>query len=271
MKHLPLPVDAGDEIITRQCLRPGWAARQARWLAAAATYRRFRGNPWRVRPAGFTGVDEAALYALYDSRGRSGPINRIRRPAIPFKSCPMCGSLGGRSLDHALPRAQFPEFSILRENLIPACTMCNTDEKGGTYRGRRPERFIHPYYDRWASRPLWRIEFGPDLDALRFEPAALPTLPRIRRRIVDFHVKKLLGKEWRDSVRREWGPLPASLRRRLGGAPTAAAMRDELETRLHDAIDAYGVNSWNAGFLRGVLANGAVIAKLVQRVGAIPI
>lgn len=271
MKHLPFPVDAGDEIIIRQCGRPGWAARQTRWLAAAATYRRFRGNPWRVRPAGFTGADETALYALYDSRGRSGPINRIRRPAIPFKSCPLCGSLGGRSMDHALPRGRFPEFSILRENLVPACTMCNTDEKGGTYRGRRPERFIHPYYDRWASRALWRVEFEPDLDVLQFEPVALPSLNRTRRRIVNFHVKTLLGKEWRDAVRREWGPLPASLRRRLGRAPTEEAMRVELRTRLEDAIETYGVNCWDAGFLRGVLADTAVITKLVERVRNLPI
>lgn len=261
MKYLPLPVDSGDRIITRQCGRPGWAAREARWLAAAATYRRFHGNPWRVRPAGFTGADEAALYALYDSRGRSGPINRIRRPEIPFRSCPTCGSLGGRSLDHALPRGRFPEFSILRENLVPACTMCNTDEKGGTYRGRRPERFIHPYYDRWASRALWRVEFDPYLDVLQFKPVALPTLARIRRKIVNFHVKTLLGKEWRDSVRREWGPLPASLRRRLGAAPTEEAMRAELEIRLRDAIDTYGVNCWDAGFLRGALADPLVITN----------
>lgn len=271
MKFLPLPVDAGDAIITRQCSRPGWAAREALWLAAAANYRRFRGNPWRVCPAGFDVADADALFALYDTRGHSGPIDRIRRPAVPFKSCPMCGSLSGRSLDHALPRRRFPELSIIRENLVPACSSCNSGEKGGTYRGsRRPARFIHPYYDRWASRALWRIEFDPDLDILQFEPAALPHLPRGRRRIVDFHVKTLLGKDWRESVRREWGPLPAKLHRRLGPDPTAAAVRAELEIRLDDATDTYGVNSWDAGFLRGALASPFVIDKLVDRIGALP-
>ncbi|WP_143523685.1 HNH endonuclease [Pararhizobium arenae] len=271
MKYLPLPPGAGDGVIMRQCRKPGWALRQARWLASAATYQRFHGNPWRILPAGFTGADADALFGLYDSRGGSGPIARIRRPAIPYQSCPMCGSLGGRSLDHALPRSRFPEFSILHENLVPACTMCNTDEKGGTYRGiRRPERFIHPYYDRWASRALWRIEFGPDLDALQFKAVSLPTLSRLRRHIVDFHVQTLLGKEWRDSVRREWGPLPANLRRRVGAAPSVDEMRAELEIRLNDAIACYGDNCWDAGFLRGVLADPAVVAKLILRVQALP-
>ncbi|MEG3147851.1 HNH endonuclease signature motif containing protein [Sphingomonas sp. RT2P30] len=270
MKFLPFPADAGDAIIIQQCRRPGWAAREAQWLAAAANYRRFRGNPWQVRPAGFDDADANALFALYDTRGRSGPINRIRRPAIPFKSCPMCGSLGGRSLDHALPRRQFPEFSILRENLVPACESCNSGEKGDTYRGTWPARFIHPYYDRWASKALWRIEFDPDLDVLQFEPEALPDLPRGRRRIVDFHVKTLLGTDWRDSVRREWSPLPAKLRRRLGPATTAAAVQAELEIRLQDATDTYGINSWDAGFLRGALADPLVIDKLVMRIRALP-
>lgn len=270
MKYLPLPPGAGNGIIQRQCRKPGWQGRQAQWLTAAGNYQRFGGNPWRVRPAPFTDADKHALYALYDSRKSSGPIARIRRPEVPFGSCPMCGSLGGRSLDHALPRSLFPEFSILHENLLPACTMCNSDEKGTTYRGQRPERFIHPYYDRWASRALWHIQFGPDLDALQFEPVALPTLPRFRRRIVDFHVQTLLGKEWRDSVRREWGPLPAKLLRRIGSTPTVVGMRTELEIQLQDAIDCYGVNCWHAGFFRGVLADPLVVAKLISRVQALP-
>jgi hypothetical protein len=173
-------------------------------------------------------------------------------------------------LDHALPLKDFPEFSILRENLVPACSMCNSDEKRGIYRGpTRRERFIHPYYDRWASKALWRIQFDPDLDVLQFEPVPLPTLRPFERLVVGFHVKTLLGKEWRDAVRREWGPLPASLRRRLGAAPTEDAIRGELENRLLDAVDYYDVNCWDAGFLRGVLADPLVIAKLAERIRAL--
>jgi hypothetical protein len=115
------------------------------------------------------------------------------------------------------------------------------------------------------------VEFGPDLDALTFEPVALPELSCDRRLIVNFHVKTLLGKEWRDSVRREWGPLPANIRRRTGSLPTAGAVRAELVTRLDDAKQTYGVNSWDAGLLRGVLANPLVIDKLVERVRALPV
>lgn len=267
-----MPPGAGNGFITRQCRKSGWRLRKKRWLAAVADYHRFRGNPWLVLPAGFTGAPAKALYRLYDTRGSSGPIARIRRPAAGFQSCPMCGSLGGRSLDHALPRSLYPEFSILHENLVPSCTMCNSDEKGSTYRGvRRSQRFIHPYYDKWASSALWRVKFGPDLDALQFEPISLATLSRHRRLIVNFHIQTLLGKEWREAVRREWAALPAKLHRRLGKSPTVAAVRAELNTRLLDTIDTYGVNSWDAGFLRGALADASVTNKLISRIQALPV
>ncbi|MFC7064284.1 hypothetical protein [Brucella rhizosphaerae] len=105
---------------------------------------------------------------------------------------------------------------------------------------------------------------------MQFKAVALPMLSRNRRLIVDFHVQTLLGKEWRDSVRRHWGPLPAKLHRRVGAAPTVDVMRAELEIQLRDAIDFYGVNCWDAGFLRGVLADPLVVAKLILRVQALP-
>jgi hypothetical protein len=271
VNFLQMPLDAGDGVLLAECTDPVWAARQARWLAAAATYRRFHGNPWRVVPVRFAGVDADALYKLYDGRAQTAAIKRIRRPKLAFKSCPMCGSAGGRSLDHALPRRRFPEFSILRENLVPACTICNSDQKRTTYRGsKRPKRFIHPYYDRWAKRAVWRVKFGPDLVALDFEPEALPSLARNRRKIVQFHVATLLGDEWRDDVRRKWGPLPASLRRRLGASPTFGEVEAELKVRLVDETDMKGVNCWDAGLLRGILADPAVIAMLIQRIAALP-
>lgn len=271
MKFLPLPIDANDDVIIRQCEKTGWEARKLKWLLAAANYRHFHGDPWKIIPAGFSGEDADALYKLYDTQGRSGSINRIRRPKKSLPSCPMCGSQCSRSLDHALPRRYFPEFSILRENLVPACTSCNSVQKGATYRGEKdPERFIHPYYDQWASDALWRVQFGPDLDALEFRPVALPDLSSEHRCIVDFHVKSLLGSDWSDFVRREWSSLPMKLQRRLRPDLSIMTLKRELEIRLQDEIDTGGINSWGAGFLRGMLVDDAVIDNFIERIKNLP-
>ena len=42
-----------------------------------------------------------------------------------FDACPYCNATTVDSLDHALPRTVYPEFSVLAQNLVPACGQCN--------------------------------------------------------------------------------------------------------------------------------------------------
>jgi len=62
-------------------------------------------------------------------------------------SCPMCGSSHSASLDHLLPKEDYPEWTIFSQNLVPACE-CNT-KRGQTLIGDRVnnERILHPYFD----------------------------------------------------------------------------------------------------------------------------
>ena len=46
------------------------------------------------------------------------------------EKCPFCGGIGTqRNLDHFLPKAHFPQFSVLPRNLVPSCRDCNMDGK----------------------------------------------------------------------------------------------------------------------------------------------
>ncbi|MEZ9337518.1 HNH endonuclease [Vibrio splendidus] len=63
--------------------------------------------------------------------------------------CPFCGDIGHTTnLDHFLPKAHFPEFSIMPLNLVPSCRDCNMGEKGQAYATREDNQTIHPYVDR---------------------------------------------------------------------------------------------------------------------------
>ncbi|MFV0449904.1 MAG: HNH endonuclease [Vibrio sp.] len=65
------------------------------------------------------------------------------------ESCPFCGGIGRpKNLDHYLPKAHFPQFSILPFNLIPSCRDCNMDGKGEHYATAYHEQIIHPYLDK---------------------------------------------------------------------------------------------------------------------------
>lgn len=63
--------------------------------------------------------------------------------------CPFCGDIGHtKSLDHFLPKAHFPEFSVMPLNLVPSCRDCNMGEKGQSYATVADEQAIHPYVDK---------------------------------------------------------------------------------------------------------------------------
>ena len=61
--------------------------------------------------------------------------------------CPMCGSSHAGTLDHILPKEDFPEWAVFSWNLVPACE-CNIN-RGRTLVGNRAnnERILHPYFD----------------------------------------------------------------------------------------------------------------------------
>lgn len=62
--------------------------------------------------------------------------------------CPFCGGIGTpKNVDHFLPKAHFPQFSILPLNLVPSCLDCNIGEKGDGYARTAEDQVIHPYED----------------------------------------------------------------------------------------------------------------------------
>ncbi|WP_103566801.1 HNH endonuclease [Campylobacter concisus] len=85
------------------------------------------------------------LFDLYDKRLVVGKeprkyYNQIK--ASPkLGKCPYCGLGHVSTLDHYLPKSEFPIFSILPNNLIGCCRDCNTIKRNIVL------NTIHPYYD----------------------------------------------------------------------------------------------------------------------------
>lgn len=271
MRHIPTPPDDESKSVIKQCSKTGWAEYKERWVEAEENYKRSHGDPWSLTPAQFSKEEQEKLYALYDTRRRGGPIERIRWQETGYSTCAVCGSAGGRSLDHALPRSVYPEFSITRENLVPACTICNSDQKGTTYKGNQyGQRLIHPYYDSWASDALWQVEFGSDLSAPEFRAVPKPGLDARLVAIVEYHLAQVLGRQWRDSSSRYLASLPLTLRNRIGKELTVAQTEAELHTRLADEVAEKGHNAWQPALLRGALWDRRVPTHLTSRARLLP-
>mgnify|MGYP000602914358 CR=1 FL=1 len=104
-------------------------------------------------PEVFNGFKKSQLVNLYEYylRNKEKPGREIYEALMLHadEQCAFCGGIGRpRNLDHYLPKAHFPQFSVIPINLIPACQECNMDGKGSAYARNSAEQIIHPFLDK---------------------------------------------------------------------------------------------------------------------------
>lgn len=61
--------------------------------------------------------------------------------------CPLCGIGFVSTLDHYLPKAQYPALAVTPTNLVPACRDCNLGKKKNYIPQMAEEESLHPYFD----------------------------------------------------------------------------------------------------------------------------
>ncbi|MDT0178180.1 hypothetical protein Q9R34_19335 [Enterobacter sp. BRE11] len=92
-------------------------------------------------------ADFVRLYERYMLLGNKEPrlVYDLLR-AASHNVCALCGIIKATSLDHYLPKARYPIFSINPKNLVPACTPCNTI-KGDPIYHSESDLHLYPYND----------------------------------------------------------------------------------------------------------------------------
>jgi hypothetical protein len=108
-------------------------------------------EPNRIALAGT--LRKSDLITLYDTyfvpRGKPGRAVYSQLLNAAREECPFCGGIGTpQTLDHFLPKAKHPVFSVLPINLVPSCRDCNLGEKGQRLAASAEEVFLQPYVDK---------------------------------------------------------------------------------------------------------------------------
>lgn len=74
--------------------------------------------------------------------------------AVHTEYCPYCGLYmrskphnRSHDTDHILPRSEYPEYSLLRPNLVLACDDCNKAKSNKIFDNDGRWLFVHPYFD----------------------------------------------------------------------------------------------------------------------------
>ena len=90
---------------------------------------------------------DKALYSIFCSRSEAGQTPIRSHQVAAGGKCPLCGGVGHvRTLDHYLPKSNFPIFTIMPTNLVPCCRDCNS-EKLNAFALVKGNQTLHPYFD----------------------------------------------------------------------------------------------------------------------------
>ncbi|MBK0098693.1 hypothetical protein IBT49_22120 [Erwinia sp. S63] len=159
-------------------------------LFRAAMY----GNKNQLTIGDVTKNEFVNLYTEYMVKGTEqarGVYDVIR--ANTTGKCPLCGIAPVYTIDHYLPKARYPAFSIHVNNLVPACDACNRGKGSGVYNSKESQP-LHPYYSadhfyntNWIKANL--IKTTPLTFSFELDPPPgwnLTDLARIKAHFEDF-------------------------------------------------------------------------------------
>lgn len=193
-------------------------------------------------------VKAEEMARLYEKRMvKSGLGRRVYdelKSLPPNERCPLCGVGVVSTLDHHLPKAEFPALAVNPRNLVPACKDCNVGK-----RAARPmsegEQTLHPYFDTFFATARWLhadvVQTAPA--ALRFYPLAPPEWPavwaeRVKRHFTVFNLQRVYASNAAQEL--------VSIRHQLKALHTqsgAQGVQRELLLRAQSA-EAAELNAW---------------------------
>ncbi|MCT4625692.1 hypothetical protein [Halodesulfovibrio sp.] len=188
-------------------------------------------------------------------------------------SCPMCGSFHSSTLDHLLPKENYPLWSIYSKNLVPAC-QCNS-KRGETLLGNRTkgERVLHPYFDECLSLRIITCEITSN-DQYKTVEIKLKVLPiaHENQNAFEFHLKEIVCKsglvEW---LKNKWGKLyrkPSAYFHGIKGKQFDNV--ENFKTFINDYREWTdenhgGKNNWDSILITGILSSDDIIEWLFNR------
>lgn len=107
-------------------------------------------NHVSLTPDGYANQDKSDLLKLYtSSNSRLAKLKNSLTTVLDnraMNTCQYCTIAPVGSLDHIVPKDEFPEFSVNPKNLLPACTTCNS-HKHENWKVNNKTIFLNLYTD----------------------------------------------------------------------------------------------------------------------------
>ena len=266
MRSIPLlAVDATvvfDEIaaVKRLPRRRRMRAARAKVLAAYQGYEDAAPEVGELDEATLTDPQKEAMRHAFTVETEPMTVlrgNLLKRSSVA--RCPFCGINESSTLDHYLPKEQYPEFAVFPENLVPSCAVCNTRKRDRILdEGTNVRMFLHPCYDLIPDTVFLAVRARMEADALILSyhltrPAgmALHTFLHLRSH---FNELGLADRYRRMGLEHLGGQYPA-LRRAYGSGEDAERVAEKLIEGAKDFEVVSGSNYWLAKLYRALADN----------------
>ena len=165
MYSLPVPVRSGTldyESISERRREP--SSREALFgvrdiiIGAYTAYIMCEGDGAAIWPIPLSGELASLLAGNFRLLEKGASHQHIRDEVLSsarFDICPYCSATPVDTIDHMLPVALYPEFSVLAQNLIPCCGRCNRS-KGPTCFVNDGKDLFHPYFQKVPAGQMLR-------------------------------------------------------------------------------------------------------------------
>lgn len=142
-------------------------------------------------------LNEKSLLIDYYS-GAPSELSRLlvmRRSDPSLHECPYCGyPFIPDTLDHFIPKDEWPEYAFLADNLVPQCRGC-APTKGKHYfcETRNSVKFIHPFYSDLISKLAFQVEmtFTKPVPKFSVKFKSIGYLSTVEKQRLELHVEQL--------------------------------------------------------------------------------
>lgn len=150
------------------------------------------------RPTGLASIisntgDSELLRGNWGVLGRVG-FSTVRAAVLNASGgrCCLCGHAKAGEVDHYLPKAHFPEFTVFTFNLVAACRRCNGRKSDNYARGTGAPAFLHPYVHHLPDEDFLAVEVEiADTVLINYTVQQTPAMSTGRFRTLQSHFKRL--------------------------------------------------------------------------------
>jgi 5-methylcytosine-specific restriction endonuclease McrA len=205
------------------------------------------------------------------------PLSKLKveileqQPGVWQATCAYCGINFPATVEHYLPKSEFPEYSVCSYNLLPACAECN-GIKGSKWCDLSGRKLIHFYYDPIPEGVRWlhaRVRMKEGVSSMEFWLEQPAGLDGVFFRLVQQHYDalKLLQRYSRCAVKLLAGATTTASRlgRTAGPVLASGQLPRVFKDMAEERAESHGHNYWEVAAFLGMAESPMFLDTLVSR------